>query len=131
MRTFFCAAHFFRRVRRVRRVRRGSVIALILLSAVALVGCHSGNGDTARLQRQMDARPEMLFGATPPAMGEEDLGYFASLDIRRGQSVPFDLVTVYYRRTVYDVEDTRRPFLSYHRTRTKSVEQRVWLDGQR
>lgn len=127
MRTF-CAAHFSRQIRRGLRI---SLFALILLSAVVVGGCHSDNGEMARLQRQMDGRPEMLFGATPPAMGEEDLGYFASLEIRRRQPVPFDLVTVYYRRTVYNVEDTRRPFLSYHRTRTKSVEQRLWLDGGR
>ena len=102
----------------------------IVIALTSAAGC-GPCGETARLQRQMDARPEILFGATPPPLGAEDLGHFASISAPRDGVVPFDLTTVYLRRTIYDTENTRRPHSSGYRTRVYSVEQQLWLDQPR
>jgi hypothetical protein len=113
------------------RRARGAVCLVVLIALTALAGCGNGNGDIARLERLQAASPEMLFGATPPPLGGEDLGYFAALPRHRDGVVPFDYTVTYVRRTVYDHESTRHPFSSGHRTRVHSVEQQLSLDQRR
>ena len=107
------------------------LVLVVTLGALVAGGCCNGHDrDAALLARQEQARANLLFGATPPAVGYEHLGYFAALDVQEDGDVPFDLTTVYLRRTVHDYQTTRHPFASGHRTHVYSVEQQLWLQDR-
>ncbi|HOI53910.1 MAG TPA: hypothetical protein PLP01_01540 [Phycisphaerae bacterium] len=97
---------------------KGVVGAALLLAVAMLAGCgeQQSAGQEQRLARQGHA--VHLFGPTPLALGEEDMGYFACSGTQQPVQSQFDYHATFVRERTWEVEDNRSPYHSYHRRTT-------------
>lgn len=93
---------------------RGGMIVVLGLVACLLAGC----------QQQARVHPAghgvHLFGPTPLAVGQEDLGYFAYVPATEAPLLMLDhqYQETFVRTRIWDIEDNRHPGQSYYRRRT-------------
>ncbi len=94
---------------------RGVVGAALLLAVAMLAGCGErlSADQEQRLARQGHA--VHLFGPTPLALGEEDMGFFARSAAQEPVQSQFDYYATFVRERTWEVEDNRSPYHSYHR----------------
>lgn len=94
-----------------------TTLVAVGVALAVLAGCQAQ-------QRTADLGGEgtHLFGATPLPLGQEDMGYFAYVPRTVTPLLMFDSRSAYVQSYTWEVEDNRRPDLSYYRRQTRSEE---------
>jgi hypothetical protein len=98
-------------------------VALLLASAVLVVGCQSSQLDRNIARADLPIRGDgaQLFGAAPAPLGQEDLGYYAYVTPQEAPLLIWnEPSSSYVDRRVWDLEDNQAPNISHYRRWTYS-----------